>query len=406
MGMQGNNNFGGVVLNASAAPLVASTKVGNLSFALNNTYQRFVYKNGAQSQFTVYAPPTFETVITYGTNGLPIATNIVASYAPVDPGLLNCDVALKYVALADKINNPRIIAAIGKTLGVVFTPKAQLVLWNYDNSAPAAPYPPGLPAPMASAWNGPRDSDGNLLESLGNYFWPNLDQIDWVNYDWPVEYGDVEPPTDRWPHAYVYISDPKNPNAALGCVEVTPFFSFEEAYCYFCWDVVDRVTTGNLTVTTEPCIGGLCFTKGSGITKFYLTIKFNNIANETENIWLALGQTYDVTADPPLTADPGSYADVLLQAGVFKDTGKGIIDLSADPKSTLQSLKFTVSGVVTYPWVAKTVDGITAPFGIMTMGQGNGFSYTPWCGVLVGSVKIVDTTDARIPAPCVEQHLP
>jgi hypothetical protein len=279
-------------------------------------------------------------------------------------------------------------------LGVSFTQFAQLAIWNYDNVVPAPPYPPVLPDPMAVAWNGPRDYDSgflveNDLAGLGNWFWPNLNQIDWVNYDWVVQTGDLVPPT-RWPNATVYISDPRNPSAALQCIEVSPFFSFEEAYCYFCWDTVDRVTSGNLTVTTEPCIGGLCSTTGKGTTKFYLTIKFNN--DPSVNPWIARGVNFGAAPDA------GSYAEQLLGQGAWSIT-RGFATLSA-----LQVLKFTVGGVVNYPWTAKTVAGIKSTFGTMTMAKANGYASTPWCGVLDGTVNIVDTTDATVLVPCVANH--
>ena len=363
--------IGGLALNANAAAVQATTKVGDLSFALTDTYQRYVYLNGAQNQFTIYN----------------------AAGDAAEPGLLNCDAALKYSTLTEKIDNKRVIAAIGKVLRASFTATAKLALWNYDNGVPAPPYPPVLPSPMAVAWNGPRCAFGNLVENeVGDWFWPNLNQIDWVDYDWPVKTGDLLPAT-RWPNATVYISDPKNPNPALQCIEVSPFFSFEEAYCYFCWDTVDRVTSGNLTVTTEPCIGGLCSTTGKGTTKFYLTIKFNN--DPTDNIWITLNDNFGTAVPIP---DAGSYADQLWNQGAYSLVN-GFADLPA-----LSVLKFTVAGVVNYPWAAKTVNGIKSTFGTMTMAKANGYASTPWCGVLDGTVKIVDTTDATVLVPCVAIH--
>lgn len=365
--------IGGLALNANAATVQATTKLGDLSFALTDTYQRYVYLNGAQNQFTIYD----------------------FAGGAANPGLLNCNAALKYSTLTEKIDNKRVIAAIGKALGASFTATAKIALWAYDNGVPAPPYPPVLPDPMGVAWNGPRDYDvGFLVENdlagNGNWLWPNLNQIDWVDYDWPVATGDLVPAT-RWPYATVYISDPKNPNAALQCIEVSPFFSFEEAYCYFCWDTVDRVTSGNLTVTTEPCIGGLCSTTGKGTTQFYLTIKFNNDA--TDNPWITRGDNYGLGV--PVA---GSYAEQLWLQGAWSLV-KGFPALPA-----LSVLKFTVAGVVNYPWAAKTVNGIKSTFGTMTITKATGYASTPWCGVLDGTVKIVETTDATVLAPCVAFH--
>jgi len=364
---------GGLALNASAAAVQATTKVGNLSFALTETYQRYVYLNGAQNQFTIY-----------GLLG-----------GAAEPGLLNCDATTKYSTLTQTINNKTIITAIGKALGVVFTQNAQLALWNYDNAVPAPAYPPNLPDPMTLAWNGPRDYAGNLVaDDVGaDWRWPNLNQSDWVNYDWAEQAAWVAGGGDplRWPQALVYISDPKNPSAALQCIEVTPFFSFEEAYCYFCWDTVDRVTSGTLTTTTEPCIGGLCSTKGNGTTKFYLTIKFNN--DKTTNPWIDRGSNW-----PTAAPDVNSYAAELFAQGAYSLV-KGFPDV---PITSV--IKFTVSGVVNYPWTAKAMNGITSAFGTMTMTKANGYASTPWCGTLDGNVKIVDTTDASLPVPCYGVH--
>jgi hypothetical protein len=60
-----------------------------------------------------------------------------------------------------------------------------------------------------------------------------------------------------------------------------------------------------------------------------------------------------------------------------------------------------VGGVVVYPWQFKTVQGVYGPFGTMTMAQANGFGNNPWCGVLVGSVKIAEGTDIVTPI-CVD----
>jgi hypothetical protein len=56
---------------------------------------------------------------------------------------------------------------------------------------------------------------------------------------------------------------------------------------------------------------------------------------------------------------------------------------------------------VIYPWQIKTVQGVSSVFGTMTMAQANGFASNPWCGVLTGSVKITERTDAGNPI-CVD----
>ena len=87
----------------------------------------------------------------------------------------------------------------------------------------------------------------------------------------------------------MFVIDSKNPNPNLQCFDVTPFFAFEESYCKFCWDTMDRVTDGSITrgqtVSDPPCAGGLtqCGVKGSGTTKIYWTVKFNS-ADELSNL--------------------------------------------------------------------------------------------------------------------------
>jgi hypothetical protein len=164
---------------------------------------------------------------------------------------------------------------------------------------------------------------------------------------------------------------------------VTGFFSIEEAYCYFCWDTVDRVTkgtfsTGTQITTGDICIGGTttaCQTKGSGTTKFYLTIKFNNIISQ--NVWIN-----------------GHYIDDITD-------GDGWIPVNytipAQNQGAADWLSFSVGGVVTYPWKIKSVNGFAVAVGTMTMSQANGYGQNPWCGVFTGSVKITETDDCKIP---------
>jgi len=107
-----------LVISASIGSQVASAatavgKVGVLTFALTDTYQHYVYLNGAQSQSSACE-------------------------------LKDCQNTVKYVTGTEKIDNKRIINAIGKALGVTFTSKAQLAVVNYDNDLPNPAYPPYL----------------------------------------------------------------------------------------------------------------------------------------------------------------------------------------------------------------------------------------------------------------------
>lgn len=372
---------------SAASSCTPSFKVGNLSFALSDDYQINVLnvnnpRNPVQDQHTVTS-----------TNGI---------------DLVHCNLSVQYVDKVAAVNTARVIAAIGKAMGRTFTSKAQLALVNYDNKLPAPPYPPYLIDPAANTFNGPREfAEDNqtppvreIIDSMGT--WPNHVQIDWVDYDNTSgnNYNTSVPNTilgdshsgvsaNDWPMARVFVSDPNNSVLINQCVEVTGFFSIEEAYCYFCWDTVDRVTKGKFSTGTsitigDVCIGGTtysCQTKGSGTTKFYLTIKFNNIigSGQFENQWID---------------------------GVFIDditSGNGWIaidyTIGAQNQDAVDWLSFSVGGVVTYPWTIKPLGNLkkATAFGTMTMSQANGYGQNPWCGVFTGSVKIIDSNDCKTP---------
>jgi hypothetical protein len=363
-------SIGSQVVNATTSSCTPSFKVGNLSFALSDDYQINVLGNGVQDQHTV----TSENQI----------------------DLAHCNLSVKYVDQVAKVDTARVIAAIGTAVGHTFTKKAQLALVNYDNELPAPPYPPYLIDPASDTYNGPREFHGEnggfgastppareIINSMGE--WPNNVQIDWVDYDDTQDNGISNDSSsglsaNDWPKSHVFVSDPTG-SAGWQCLDVTGFFSIEEAYCYFCWDTVDRVTkgtfsTGTQVTTGDICIGGTttaCQTKGSGTTKFYLTIKFNNIISQ--NVWI-----------------DGNYIDSITE-------GNGWIPIHYTIQNQLAGdwLSFSVGGVVTYPWKIKSVNGHAVAVGTMTMSQANGYGQNPWCGVFTGSVKITETDDCKIP---------
>lgn len=359
-------SIGSQILASTTTSCIPSYKVGVLTFALSDDYQVNVLLNGSPSQTTV-------------------------SY------LEDCDSTVKYVDQVVSVNTAKVIAAIGEAMNIKFTSKAQLAIVNYDNKLPAPPYPPYLDTPASDTWNGPREFDSEdggfgtanppareIIESMGE--WPNHYQIDWVDYDNTENidndtsntYGITNDDDQDWPVARVYVSDPNNSSIYAECVDVTGFFSFEEAYCYFCWDTVDRVTKGSLSVTSasEICIGNFgCTEKGSGTTKFYLTVKFNNIISQ--NNWIN-GHVIE------------DYTD-----------GNGWIPtdytISSEAQGALYWLSFNVGGVVSYPWTIKNVGGAAWAVGTMTMSQANGYGQIPWCGVYTGSVKITETDNCKVP---------
>jgi hypothetical protein len=341
-----------LLVSASVASAATATmKVGALSFALNNDYQADVKFNNVN---------TLDTL----------------------SGLMECAGTAKYTAKTQTINNKSILNAIGKALGLTFTSKAKLVIINYDNSLTAPPYPPYLiVGEMASVVNGPRTGTPSLSQTrdlVGSKVFTPVPTIDWVTYD-RVDLVGTDLVENVWPKASVYVYDP---GLTLSCVNVTGFFSFEEAYCYFCWDTVDRVTQGSFTTGTSTsgdfCLGieTTCGLKGSGTTKFYLTIKFNN--SKGLNPWI----------------DP-------LEAVYDDATYTWLSALYAQQVSDVNKLIFTVAGVVRYPWSIKAVNGLTSNWGTMTMSGASGYTANPYCGVCTGSVTISQTTDLSIPLPCV-----
>jgi hypothetical protein len=209
-----------------------------------------------------------------------------------------------------------------------------------------------------------------------------------------------------WPKAQVFVSDPSNGSVLFQCVNVTPFFSFEEAYCYFCWDTVDRVTDGKLYNTDNPgdiCIGNpdLCGMAGNGTTRWYMTIKFNN-RNEL-NLWLnKYGPDMVVSADNIIA--PWLPFDALVTYTFPVNVLQGDTTIKLKTMEVTSWLQFSVGGVVVYPWTIKTVQGVRGAYGTMTIGKANGFASNPWCGVLDGSVKIVERTDVGNPI-CVDSTL-
>lgn len=349
-----------LLVSASVASAATATmKVGALSFALNNDYQADVTING-QNRFNTLTP------------------------------LQNCAGTAKYTAKTQKINNTTILKAIGNVIGVSFSSKAKLVIVNYDNDLTAPPYPQYLIpiAPDASELvdssgmglvvNGPRVWGEGDIRTMDPYagLWPILTQTDWVNYDNISTDGtQTDLTSEVWPKSEVFVYDPGLAN--LTCWNVTGFFSFEEAYCYFCWDTADRVTQGSFTTGTTTtgsfCLGTKtnCGLKGSGTTKFYLTIKFNN--QISSNPWI------DITTSTWLPP--------------YFDGAKQVTDK--------ERLTFTVAGVVRYTWTIKQSAGLTGAFGTMTMGTANGFGATPYCGTMTGSVTVSETTNIQIPLSCV-----
>jgi hypothetical protein len=359
-----NKVIGGLLLTAaigSQVSAVAAEKLGNLTFALTDNRQQTVSVNGnanaAQANGSV--------------------TALLDSVAPWDDDL--CDALVKYESKSTKVDTKYVINAIGKAIGKTFDPKAQLILENYDNELPAPPYPPyinpaGIGDDMLNVFNGPRDDTGALF---GGYLWPNELQIDWVNYALAIPVGDVDP------KARVYVFENKANGA---CLEVSPFFSIEEAYCYHCWDTVGRVTKGQLSTKDpsagDPCVGGGgvgCGLSGNGKTQYYLTVNFNNILSE--NVYL------------DTTLNGTDYNDYLIAEGFTDVAGQVVKQVAFSDE-----LQFTVAGVVNYSWKIKPIAGVAAALGTHSIAKAEGYGdLGNRCGVFTGSVKITETDKLDLP---------
>jgi hypothetical protein len=272
-----------------------------------------------------------------------------------------------------------------------FTKSAKLVVVNYDNQNYSPPYPPtiddiaqddlGLAAIAlpdgGPVWNAPYDlngvpngdSDGTPLPLL----WPNQNYISW---------GKLNPTSEglEWIGTRVFVIDPSNVNINLRCFDVTPFFAFEESFCYFCWDTMDRVTDGSLTKGLGgggPCASGpQCSASGSGKTKIYWTVKFNsaseNLGTRNPNVLL-------------LKYYVGIMGIPVEWAFIYGT----ILDDSSVPSST--TLAFTINGVATYTWKFQTLsDGAVWPIGTLSSSAMSGHGWSPMCGFFTGSASITE----------------
>ncbi len=390
----------------------ATTKLGLLNFSFVNRFQ--AYQSG--STWGVAVKPNDPRLF----NGTVTWDNISYTYSDA----VDCSGAVTYKSATKTINNNSIIAALNKALSWpvgknssmvadsevyggplvataspyrgAFTTAAKIVAVNYDNGRYLPPYPPtqdyvndestGFDTAL---WNAPwylsgkpdlNNPDGTIIPLN----WPNLNYISWGKL-W------LEGESATWAGARVFIIDPKNSNPNLRCFDVTPFFAFEESYCYYCWDTMDRVTDGKITFGTSssqpPCAGGAssCSVSGSGTTRFYWTVKFDNVQGGWEN---------DANAPNYVLSDGfGKYS--LYYNGIcgfessWGDTFGFKLDDTDQPNSQY-ALSLNVSGIATYTWKFKALsDGASWPVGKYSMtASGHGFS--PMCGVFSGTFSLTE----------------
>jgi hypothetical protein len=287
-----------------------------LNFSLSDTYQSLVTVNG------VYATNT--------------------SFGLV----CNCIGNGKYVSATKKITTQTILTDIAKALGrQVFSSKAQLVIYTpYCCYVDLPPYPPFCCDAYFCGYG--VEGGGACAEN-----WPdNERKFRWWNAQFIVK---------DW--------DAAGKNVIL-CTNVTPFFVIDESYCLFCWDTWDRVTDGyiNNNTTVDPCITSGCDKKGSGVTRYYLTIRFNNTYRNTRlQAWLE--------NDYPISHPNGSWIG------------------TADRSYTLD---FVLNGIVTYNWTFKNLNTGANLTPAVPMGTHNmpatGYGYSPFCGHYLGTVTITE----------------
>lgn len=297
------------------------------------------------------------------------------------PAIEACNGTVSYKSVSKKITSQNIIKSIsaaiswnqttGKRNSALWTSSAVLVMSEYENVLIAPPYP-NYPTWMPV----PGDLPGGELGNLGSsqlwtepwttegFAWPNDNSIRWNYIDLDP---DCAPDAVNYEHhTRFWIKDPKNVSSLYQCFEVTPFFEIEEAYCYFCWDTIDRVTDGSITSGLSGGAicerGPSCGVKGSGTTKWYATIRFNNTVDNFNLLsWYRIN--YELLVNPTPAQVGADFSDL--------------------------SLQFTVSGVMTYKWSYKQLGKDEAIVCIGTMSANlQGFGASPYCGVFTGSVSI------------------
>jgi hypothetical protein len=404
---------------------VPTTKLGVLDFSLKNTFQAYS-KSG---HWGIEVKPYDDRIL----QGTVPWDNI--SYTYEDE--CDCNGVVTYRSNTRQINNATIIGAINKALSWPvgknadfgtdssvsggplvqsggayqgqFNLTAKIVVVNYDNGRYLPPYPPtedyvgdeGSDFSTA-VWNAPwylldkpysSEPDGTIIPLN----WPNLNYISWGK-PWVPYYtmGATKSVIQRsdiyWVGDRVFLIDPKNVNENLRCFDVTPFFALEESYCFYCWDTMDRVTDGTITFGTSssspPCASGtsLCGVKGSGTTKLYWYVKFDNVMGG----WIDDQNAPNYMLSFALGEGSLYYDFICGFDGDYGDTFGWKLDDSDEPGS-VYALQFNVSGIANYPWKYQVLsDGDTWPMGKYSMSSAQGHGFSPMCGVFDGTVSLTE----------------
>lgn len=350
-----------VIAGAASQVMAQSAKEATLNFSLTHQYQKDIKVNGQ-------IPPLNEV------------NNVYMSW----PSIVACDGVVTYKSMSKKVTSQSLIQAISFAFTQrtsLFTSKAQLVVIRYTNPWALAPYPtlPGYMPYEESDVNldGVQDANWTIptMSADGQATWPDENIIRWDLIQ-PSCAADAER-TVNWTH--VYIKDPNNPVAIYRCVQVTPFFAFEESYCQFCWDTIDRVTDGSIVageIGGEPCLEGpACNLKGSGTTKWFMTARFNNTVMNSHLLKDYWNLLYTTTL-----ADGGAYGFVAFEP----------LPVAPGQDNVDKALWITVSGVATYKWSYKSAGkGLgVASIGTISVSNAQGYGMSPFCGVVTGSFSI------------------
>jgi hypothetical protein len=367
-----------VIAGATGQVVAQHVKEATLKFALTHQFQSEVYVDGFLADGIANADKNLQPTWQWALEGGHKITYV------------SSDKSTKFGTAykTKKIDSAYIIKSLGVALNVSFPTKATLVVYKYANLYDLPPYPtlPGwmynptvADVPGGFAWSYPYPT-----ESI--FAWPSENSIRW-NYVWyngENEASLAAQDIQHWVGVYVkWFDSNNNPH----CVNVTPFFAFEEGYCNFCWDTVDRVTDGTISTTTAnpaPCVlgGGRTGITGNGTTKWYQTIKFDNTRLNASLLQNNLVQYYQdayLLDLVPLPYTPG-------------------------PKSVLNALRMTVSGVATYKWQFKNLDqGLVAVMGTINVDKAGGYGGSPFCGVYTGTFSIAEASILeadQISTPC------
>jgi hypothetical protein len=329
---------------AFAAPAVYQTKEGVINFALTRQYQY-------QPNTTVFIP------------------------APTT-----------YVTKTAKITSASVIQAISEVLYGTpnhFTPKAVLILGkgaemqNY--------YYNGALTPSTSTM-GYYDNLNHNPELSG--FFGTFDPSDWMfdasqNGNVALDNGRnhhlntnsvngefVAAPTGlSEPWGQIWLKDTGQTDPVTGltlCVNVTYFFDLQVQECYDCLYMNSFVSDAkfkNGAINGPPCCSPTITQSGSGVDKYYLTLIFDNTAN---NPHLNYNQWNDYTNE--FYVDLGYYSESFAfpnYNGGLYETDDGVhpdgldqneaVGVDFHPYDTY-TMRFTLNGILTYKWTLKSLN--------------------------------------------------